>query len=116
MAGDLHCVCTYMGMCVCVCVRMPLSSLSATINTFFSSLNVEIWGVTQCICVCVCVCTRVCESVVTDVHPVAAGTALHIRHVLSDSDGQQVVLLIIQYILIFCPLPHTLSVSLSEAK
>lgn len=29
---------------------------------------------------------------ITDVHPVAAGKALHILHVLSDSDGQQVVL------------------------
>lgn len=42
----------------------------------------------RCHSVFVCVCA----SVVTDVHPVAAGTVLHILHVLSDSDGQQVVL------------------------
>lgn len=72
--------------------------------------------------VCVFVATHVCVCVcvVTDVHPVAAGKALHILHVLSDSDGQQVVLLIIQYILISPPLSLslslTVSVSLSGAK
>lgn len=55
-------------------------------NSLFSSLNVVIRGAVLSLCV------RVCVSVVTDVHPVAAGKVLHILHVLSDSDGQQVVL------------------------
>ena len=99
--------------------------LSATINSslfFFECRNLGCHSAR--VCVCVCVSARVRECVVTDVHPVAAGTALHIRHVLSDSDGQQVVLLIIQYILIFSllslslslSLSLTVSVSLSEAK
>lgn len=41
---------------------------------------------------------------VTDVHAVAGRTALHHQHVLSDSDGQQAVYLIIHYILIFSSL------------
>lgn len=70
---------------------------------FGVSLRVCVWG---CDCVCGCL--------VTDVHPVAAETPLHIGHVLSDSDGQQVVLLIIQYILILSlSLSHTRTLRLS---
>lgn len=72
------------------------------------------FGVSLHVCVSVCGCDCVCGCLVTDVHPVAAGTPLHIGHVLSDSDGQQVVLLIIQYILIFSlSLSHTRTLRLS---
>lgn len=73
-----------------VCVRVCPRCSNQTNDFFFECGNVG--------CHCVCV--------VTDVHPVAAGKPLHFLHVLSDSDGQQVVLLIIQYLLILLLSPR----------
>ena len=51
----------------------------------------------------------------TDVHAVAGRTAFLHLHVLSDSDGQQAVSLIIQYFLIIPP-PPPLSAFAMKAK
>lgn len=72
-----------------LCVRACARCSNQTNDFFFECGNVG--------CHCVCV---------TDVHPVAAGKPLHFLHVLSDSDGQQVVLLIIQYLLILLLSPR----------
>lgn len=79
-------------VCVRVCVRACVSALQQPNKWFL----LWVWKCRVSLCVCV----------VTDVHPVAAGKPLHFLHVLSDSDGQQVVLLIIQYLLILLLSPR----------
>ena len=90
---DSACLCGCMSVFVCSLVGGHCSSFQ------HEQTNKLINCDSTKICRGVCEHVRVC--VVTDVHPVAGRTALHQLHVLNDSDGQQAVSLIIQYILIY---------------